>query len=360
MNVGLSPAGCRKRQEKLCKLLSAEGLDCALITDPRHIYYFAGYWRIGRVLTPAALLIRADGRSILGCPGTPPQDLAIDESRTYEADRIGTLIDDPASELMRVLDPRLNEAGAVGVDVVHALSPGTRSILAAILSLRRKKDSDEMAMLEVAIAGCDAGYSRAKELLRAGVTEVKLYASIRSAATEAVREPLTEFGNDFQCGALGSLPRNRPVELGESAILDVGVVYRGYSSDLCRTFVVGGQPNEAQLAAYQRIMDALQYVEDTVRPGVSCNEVYREVHRMIDGFRGWSFPHHLGHGIGLSAHEAPRLNPHWDDTFEVGDVFTAEPGLYGEDLRAGIRIENDYLVTPTGVERLSHFPTDLA
>jgi Xaa-Pro aminopeptidase len=61
----------------------------------------------------------------------------------------------------------------------------------------------------------------------------------------------------------------------------------------------------------------------------------------------------------MSAHETPRLNPHWDDTFEIGDVFTAEPGLYGEDLRAGIRVENDYLVTSSGVERLSHFPPEL-
>jgi len=141
--------------------------------------------------------------------------------------------------------------------------------------------------------------------------------------------------------------------------LDVGVVYRGYSSDLCRTFVIGRQPSEAQAAAHERVMEAIRYVEDTVRPGVSCRAVYDVVHAMLDGFRGWTFPHHLGHGIGLSAHEAPRLNPHWDDTFEIGDVFTAEPGLYGDELRAGVRIENDYLVTSSGLERLSHFPAAL-
>ena len=74
---------------------------------------------------------------------------------------------------------------------------------------------------------------------------------------------------------------------------------------------------------------------------------------MIDGRNGWRFTHHLGHGIGLAPHEAPRLNPHWDDIFQVGDVFTAEPGLYGVDLRAGVRIEQEYLVTEHGVERLS-------
>ena len=64
-------------------------------------------------------------------------------------------------------------------------------------------------------------------------------------------------------------------------------------------------------------------------------------------------------GIGLFPHEGPHLNPQWDDTFEVGDVFTAEPGLYAPDLRGGIRLENDYLVTATGVELLSDFPLEL-
>jgi Xaa-Pro aminopeptidase len=71
------------------------------------------------------------------------------------------------------------------------------------------------------------------------------------------------------------------------------------------------------------------------------------------------FNHHLGHGIGLFPHEAPHLNPHWDDTLEVGEVFAAEPGLYAPELKAGMRIENDYLVTATGVELLSDFPLEL-
>jgi Xaa-Pro dipeptidase len=71
------------------------------------------------------------------------------------------------------------------------------------------------------------------------------------------------------------------------------------------------------------------------------------------------FNHHLGHGIGLFPHEAPHLNPNWNDTFEVGDVFTCEPGLYDPILREGMRIENDYLVTESGVENLSDFPMGL-
>ena len=87
--------------------------------------------------------------------------------------------------------------------------------------------------------------------------------------------------------------------------------------------------------------------------------MYEEVAAKLDGYRGWSFPHHLGHGIGLSTHESPRLNPDWDDIFQEGDVFTIEPGLYGEGLRGGVRLEENYVVTASGITRLSSFPLDL-
>jgi len=362
-NPALSLDGCRKRQERLRTRLADEKLDAALMMDPRHIHYLSGYWRSGRVLMPAALLVHVDGRTILVTPSPCAEETAADRMYNYEADRIGTLIDHPYTELHQMLRPHLKGVRALGVDAVQL--PGSpdkeepRRISGILLALRRTKDPDEVALLEVGIRGCDAAYARARELLQAEITEVELYAEMLAAATKALGEPLTEFGNDFQCGAPGGPPRNRTVVQGETAILDLGVVYRGYSSDLCRTFVVGGRPSDAQALAHQRILQELEYIEAAVRPGESCRKIYDEVHGRLDGFRGWTFPHHLGHGIGLSAHEAPRLNPHWDNTFEVGDVFTAEPGLYGDDLRAGIRIEHDYLVTATGVKRLSHFPTDL-
>ncbi len=100
-------------------------------------------------------------------------------------------------------------------------------------------------------------------------------------------------------------------------------------------------------------------MEATAKPGKSCKELFNEVQAMLDKAPYGVFNHHLGHGIGLFPHEAPHLNPNWDDVFEVGDVFTAEPGLYAPELRAGMRLENDYLVTDTGVENLSNFPMDL-
>ena len=80
---------------------------------------------------------------------------------------------------------------------------------------------------------------------------------------------------------------------------------------------------------------------------------------MLDEYRPDAFSHHLGHGFGLYPHTAPHLNPHWDDTFEEGDTFTAEPGLYAEELRAGIRLEQNYIVTSDGVEKMTNFSLEM-
>jgi len=67
------------------------------------------------------------------------------------------------------------------------------------------------------------------------------------------------------------------------------------------------------------------------------------------------FDHHLGHGIGLYPHEAPHLNPNWDDKLEAGDVLTVEPGLYYAG-KGGVRVEDLVVVEPQGCRNLTSYP----
>ena len=66
-----------------------------------------------------------------------------------------------------------------------------------------------------------------------------------------------------------------------------------------------------------------------------------------------SFPHHAGHGLGLTHPEAPYIVRHATETLLAGDVVTLEPGLYVPGI-GGIRIEHNYLITDKGYERLSN------
>ena len=90
-----------------------------------------------------------------------------------------------------------------------------------------------------------------------------------------------------------------------------------------------------------------------LRAGAACQTVYDAV-RAAFARTGLaeSFPHHAGHGLGLTHPEAPFFVPRSDESLVPGDVVTLEPGLYIAGT-GGFRIEHNYLITTNGYERLS-------
>ena len=225
--------------------------------------------------------------------------------------------------------------------------------------MRRRKDPDELARLRKAIAGTAAMHARAREIIEPGINELDVFNELQAAAVREYGEMLTGTGNDYASGEHGGPPRDRKIEAGELYILDLGPAFRGYFADNTRVTAVGGKPTDEQYQAWQHILPVFEMIERTVKPGKSCRELFQEAYDWLNQAQPWKFEHHLGHGIGLFPHEAPHLNPCWNDTFQAGEVFAVEPGLYGEPLRAGIRLENNYLVTETGVELLTPFPIEL-
>jgi Xaa-Pro aminopeptidase len=94
--------------------------------------------------------------------------------------------------------------------------------------------------------------------------------------------------------------------------------------------------------------------EKELKAGVTCQQVYDAV-RGVFSAAGLAdnFPHHAGHGLGLSHPEAPFIVRHSSETLVLGDVVTLEPGLYVDKV-GGVRIEHNYLITESGYERLSN------
>jgi Xaa-Pro dipeptidase len=136
------------------------------------------------------------------------------------------------------------------------------------------------------------------------------------------------------------------------SILDFGVTYQGYTSDVTLTFARPplSRPQERLLTLTEKAYRlALNMVEDGVPT--------RSIALAVDGFFAnakKSMPHGLGHGIGLEAHEAPALNSRASNgwVLKPGMIFTLEPGLY-ENAHGGCRLENDILLTESGVEVLT-------
>ena len=354
----LSPDHCRARQTRLRAVLAEKRLDGALLTDARHVHCFCGFWT--PLIFPVALWIGRDGASVLSAATPPPSLVAADEIEVYQATKTGTLVEDLNAAALEPLRSMLR-GKYLGCEVFPpSLGSGAYEVIGPqLLRLRRAKDPDEIAMIRWAIRAAERVYARARQILVPGANEVEIFADLCATAIAAAGEPIGELGNDFQCNGAGGAPRDHPIAAGEQWALDIAVSYRGYRCDLCRTFCIGGAPSDDQIAAHARVLQSLRWFEANARAGSSGHELYRAVFEQLDGFRGWRFPHHLGHGTGLSPHEAPRLNPHWDDTLQVGDVIAVEPGLYGTELRNGVRLEDDFLVTQNGLEKLSTVDLDL-
>lgn len=361
----LLPEMCRARQRRLLDAVCSLGVDLIVLSRIESIQWLTG-WRASQETTPVAV-IDGNGHVLLVLPERDINVIAaVDERVTYESVWHGTLRHDQRAASSTMLVNALArpcrvacEFAAVDQHLIHAWQADFVDIEPVMFILRRHKDHDELAMMRCWIEANRAMYARARELMRPDTTELTLFNELQTAAVNSIGEPLTCFGQDFRCGTRGGPPRVRRIEHGELYILDLGVGYRGYFSDNARTFVVGGEPTADQFRAWQQVNQIFPLIEDRVRPGARCRPIYDEVERTLNRNSPWVFDHHLGHGLGLAPHEAPHLNPHWNDSFEVGDVFAVEPGLYHPDLRAGVRLEQNYRVTESGVELLSDWPTDL-
>ena len=364
----LRPDHAASRQRRLLAEMPFRRLDAVVLGWAPHVYYFTTHqthW-----LQQSAFVLWADGRSLL-VSANDPSGSAADEVVAYEANPLGTQRQeqprDVAGKIAEALGVR--PAKRVGVDTSLVTSqlalwnePTFIPVDPTLWQLRRRKDPDELDLMKTAIACTRAMYGRAREIIEPGVPELTVYNELHAAAVQVAGEPLSAYlGNDYACGVPGGTARkDRAALAGELYILDLGPAYRGYFADNSRAFAVNRLPTDAQMKAWETVVATFPIVERMARPGARCRDIFAAVDDHYRAATGKPFPHHLGHGVGLQPHEFPHLNPRWDDVLVEGEVFTAEPGLYGPELRGGMRIENQYLVTADGVTNLTPFPTELA
>jgi Xaa-Pro aminopeptidase len=142
--------------------------------------------------------------------------------------------------------------------------------------------------------------------------------------------------------------------------MDLGAGYHGYSSDVTRTIPSDGRFDEGpEREIYRCVLDAQKAAEKILKPGVTWKQLDEAARAVIveRKLTRWSYAHaeddqvrhSLGHFVGLSVHDSgPYTRP-----LEAGMCITIEPGIYDKQQGIGVRIEDIYLVTPDGFERLS-------
>jgi hypothetical protein len=357
----LTADGCRLRRQRLWQRLNpSPDADHLRLGDPTHLQYLANFhvdpFSLGAGFG-GYLLVRHDGQAKLIHDNRLPASVqqAHVEERTvvpwYDGQSPGrgprqlALLEsvNPAHAGLRIHD---RPGDPYAATLIHTLA-----------AMRRQKDADEVAMLRRCMRATEAGHAWAREHVRPGLTELDVYVGVSAACTKAAGHAVIVYG-DFAVSPgperRGGPPTERVLEPGDMLILDYSVVIAGYRSDFTNALVVGREPTADQRRLYDLCIEAMAAGERELRAGRECRTVYGAVRDVFERAGvAQHFPHHAGHGLGLTHPEAPYFVRHADESLLAGDVVTLEPGLYVPGV-GGIRIEHNYLVTQDGYERLSN------
>jgi len=213
-------------------------------------------------------------------------------------------------------------------------------------SLRAVKSAEELKCLEAAAALADAALEHVLPQVQPGTREKRLAWDLESFMRQNGSEPLP-FDIIVASGPNGAMPHAKPTDRAilsnEPVVIDLGAKVRGYCSDITRTICLGDGDSAFQ-RIYEIVLGAQLTAIATIRAGMTgekADQLGRTV--ITQGGHGDDFGHGLGHGIGLAAHEEPRLGPGSSSVLADGMVFTVEPGIYISGW-GGVRIEDTVIL----------------
>lgn len=359
-----------ERTNQISEFLKEQGIDLAVVTSKANVFYFSGVYAEPheRVM---AVLVDVTGKHVLFCPAL---EASIVAASPWEGDVV-TYEDhenpfDRLAELFATFEHSNNRIGIEGEHMTFSRYQELSSRLenAAILdigeslqALRLKKTPEEIAILQEAATLADEAIEIGKQAIRPGITEIEVIAEIEyEMKKKGVRE--MSFDTLVLFGANSAdphgVPGDRVIQEGDFVLFDLGVVWKGYCSDITRTFIYG-EANEEQKKIYETVRQALEAATEASQIGTTLGSLDKAARDVItNAGYGQYFTHRVGHGLGIEVHEFPSLASNNLLTAEAGIVYTLEPGIYVPGV-GGVRIEDDIHLTAEGPVALTRTPKHL-
>ncbi len=382
------------RIENLSKTLRANDIDTALIMQNTDLYYYSG-------TIPSGVLAISNNNETLYTIRRGYQR-ALEESAISKDNIIQV---NGLSKLPSLLEDRGIHFKTIGIemDVVPAdlflrlqnIFKDSRfvDISFYIRRQRSKKSAYEIEKMRQAARMLDCTMEDAKELIKADKREIDVSAELEFRARKRGhqgRSRMRGFNGEVFMGHIHSGPRCaypsgflkptagigphatypegasfEKIERNEPVIVDFLGNYQGYMSDETRIFVVGKLEKRFE-EAYYFCKDMLDWLEETLKPGMVAVDIYNKCIEMADkkgykesfmGIASNQVPF-IGHGIGLELDEYPFIAKGQDYVIEENMTFAFEPKIAFEDAGA-VGIENTYLVKKDSIESLTRFPREI-
>jgi Xaa-Pro aminopeptidase len=239
-----------------------------------------------------------------------------------------------------------------------------------ISSLRGRKSAKELKIMKEAVDKTLQIYNKATKFIKPGKSEKDIANFILKIVKEKGYELAWEEDHcpavfaGPESGSAHTGPTDKKIKRGHLVNIDFGIKYKGYCSDLQRTWYVLDKNEKKAPAEVQKgfevIRDSIQMVADKIKPGVTGCEMDDIARNYITENRYEEYPHGLGHQVGRRVHDGGSgLFPRWERygnspylKIEEGQIYTIEPRLTVKDYGTAT-IEEEVVITKNGCEFIS-------
>jgi Xaa-Pro aminopeptidase len=365
-------------------LMLTHELDALVVRAPDNVLYLSNYWgmkgyevvvfpREGEATLITLEPSRADAernawiQDIRLFAGYDLQDPRPPMSRALELAR------EAASGYERVgLELTMGTQGAdrmVGEPTTYTQGwfdafPGAADATPLLTEARAIKTEQELERMRIANEIASAAMEYSREHLRPGMTESEAAAVWEGHVhSQGTSRDDVELARGFSLVWSGpgirtfTATSDRPVQANDPTLYEIWVCADGYWCDHTKNVCPGELTEE-----YWRLLDQLLVIYDAAiehcRPGASLAQLDALIRAGIAeaGYAGQP-SHPVAHGVGARAHEPPYAHQAGGGTIKAGMVLAIEPGIYWEG-GGGLRLEDNFLITADGAERLGTFPDD--
>ncbi|MFC4541148.1 M24 family metallopeptidase [Halosolutus amylolyticus] len=369
----------------LARRLESTDVDAAVLSNYVDLAYYAGTGQPANLYVPAgdpdrARLFVRRAVAFAKQEGGLPEDRLVGGGLTALADYVDAVdaVGLPLDAIPASLASKLAAVlGAEPIDVSDVVS-----------TQRAVKEEGEVELLTAAADLYEVAHEAIRRRAAPGVTEKEVAGEVIGSLVSAGMDDRVFFRRwDARLPAAGLIaagdtlplvsghamtvtgtgtsrtmpwgPSNRSLDAGDFLVADLALNWAGYHGDVARTYVIGSATS-AQREWYRTVREIHEAARASIEPGVPAEEPYLAAHERAEdlGVADWLCGYaemqapYVGHAIGLEADEEPTLVRGNETELREGMVLTIEPKLIHPD-RGTVVIEDDYLVTADGTERLS-------